>query len=160
MADQSTTEALWRFSLMVYTRPGVADALICLQDRNGHNVDLVLFALWLGLCEGARLNPAELKRAKAAIEGIDRGVVAPLRQLRRALKADLDPGITALRRRVLALEIAAERYVLARLAVALPSRKRRAGDRRALAEANFRLLLGCDFASDEAKLILKSVMDY
>src|SRR5579871_4176838 len=112
MAEQSAAAALWRFSLMVYSRPGVADALIALQDRDGHNVDLILFALWLGLSEEARLDAAGLERARAAILRIDRDVVAPLRRLRRALRADRDRDVQALRRRVLALEIAAERRVL------------------------------------------------
>jgi uncharacterized protein (TIGR02444 family) len=45
----SENEAFWRFSLAFYERPGVADALIALQDREGFDVNLVLFALWLGI---------------------------------------------------------------------------------------------------------------
>ena len=103
MAAEDAAEALWRFSLMVYSRPDVADALIRLQDRDGHNVNLILYGLWLGLCEGQGLDAAGLGRAKAAIAGIDREVVAPLRRLRRGLKADPDPDVQALRRRVLTL---------------------------------------------------------
>ena len=77
---------------MVYARPGVADALI-LQDRGGHNVNLILFGLALATAEGARLDAAGLARATAAIGGIDRDIVAPLRRLRRALRADPDPDI-------------------------------------------------------------------
>lgn len=156
MAGRSAGEALWRFSLLVYTRPGVADALIRLQDRAGHNVNLILFALWLGLCEGTRLDAAGLERARAAMAGLDRDVVAPLRRLRRALKADRDPDVRALRRRVLALEIAAERRVLARLAGTAPSPAGRAGDRQAFADANLGLVLGGDIGSAEAALILKA----
>ena len=156
--EPAAAEGFWRFSLMVYARPGVAEALIALQDRGGHNVNLMLFALWLGLSEATALDPAGLARAKAAIAGIDRDVVAPLRRLRRALKADPDPDIRALRRRVLALEIAAERRVQSRLATCLP-RGSQAGDRGALAEANLRLILGADFESAEAALVLKLACD-
>jgi uncharacterized protein (TIGR02444 family) len=45
----SEDEAFWCFSLAFYERPGVADALIALQDRDGFDVNLVLFALWLGI---------------------------------------------------------------------------------------------------------------
>ena len=45
----SEDEAFWRFSLVFYERPGVADALIALQDRGGFDVNLILFALWLGI---------------------------------------------------------------------------------------------------------------
>ena len=45
----SQDEAFWRFSLAFYERPGVPDALIALQDRDGFDVNLILFALWLGI---------------------------------------------------------------------------------------------------------------
>lgn len=147
-------EALWRFSLMVYARPGVADALIRLQDRGGHNVNLVLFGLWLGWCGGARLDAAGLARAKAAIAGIDGGVIVPLRRLRRALRADPDLDIRALRRRVLSLEIAAERRVQARLAASAEFGRADNGDRRGLAEGNLRVILRSDVGSEEAALLL------
>ena len=150
-------EAFWRFSLMVYARPGVADALIYLQDNGGHNVNLILYGLWLGLCGATRLDAAALSRAKAAMARLDRDIVTPLRRLRRALKGDPDPDVRDLRRRVLVLEIAAERRVQARLAACAPRRKARAGDRRAVAEANLRLILGTDFASGEAASLYRLI---
>src|SRR5258707_12890741 len=45
----SEDEVFWRFSLAFYERPGVADALVALQDRDGFDVNLVLFVLWLGI---------------------------------------------------------------------------------------------------------------
>src|SRR5580700_6044309 len=45
----SEDEAFWRFSLAFYERPGVAEALITLQDRDGFDINLILFALWLGI---------------------------------------------------------------------------------------------------------------
>jgi uncharacterized protein (TIGR02444 family) len=142
MAGQAAlAESFWRFSLMVYSRPGVADALIRLQDERGHNINLILFALWLGLCEGVRLDDAGLARAKMAIAALDRDVVAPLRRLRRQLKDSPDADIRDLRRRVLALELAAERRVQARLA-AIAAPRHAQGDHRAAAKANLRLILG------------------
>src|ERR1700733_5099731 len=99
-------ESFWRFSLMVYARAGVAEALISLQDRGGHNVNLILFGLWLAVCDGRRLDAAMLARAKTALAPVERKVVAPLRALRRALKGDSDADIEEMRRRVLALELA------------------------------------------------------
>lgn len=160
MTRESAADAFWRFSLMVYGRPGVAHALIRLQDRGGHNVNLVLFGLWLGLCQGAGLDAAGLARAKTAIAAIHRDVVAPLRDLRRALRADPDPDIRALWRRVLALEIAAERRVQARL-VASTRRSRARGDsRHVLTESNLRLVLGADFESEEAVLLRRTIADF
>ncbi len=87
MAGEAAAAAsLWRFSLMLYSRPGVADALIRLQDERGHNVNLILFGLWLGLCEGVRLDTEALARAQATIAPLDRDLVQKLRGLRRQLK--------------------------------------------------------------------------
>jgi uncharacterized protein (TIGR02444 family) len=160
MAGEATTaEGFWRFSLMMYARPGVADALIRLQDQAGYNVNLILFGLWLGLCEGMRLDAASLARANAAILGIDRDVVTPLRRLRRALRSDPASDIQDLRRRVLALELAVERRVQARLAASVGRRHARRGGGPTLAKANLRLILGGDFESAEAAAILKSIAD-
>jgi uncharacterized protein (TIGR02444 family) len=157
MAGQAAlADSLWRFSLMVYSRPGVADALVRLQDERGHNVNLILFALWLGLCQGVRLDDADLARAKVAIAALDRDVVAPLRRLRRQLKDNPDADISDLRRRVLALELAAERRVQARLAAIAPPRPGDA-NRRLLAEANLRLVLGADAASEEGVTVWQAL---
>ena len=57
----SEDEAFWRFSLAFYERPGVADALIALQDCDGFDVNLVLFALWLGVSgRGGRAGMAKV----------------------------------------------------------------------------------------------------
>jgi uncharacterized protein (TIGR02444 family) len=158
MARQdAAAESFWRFSLMVYARPGVAEALIGLQDRAGHNVNLILFGLWLGLCEAVPLDAAGLARAKAAIAPLDRDVVVPLRQLRHTLKDHADPDMRDLRRRVLALELTAERHAQTRLAASIVRRRKQARDRHAIAEANLRLILGGDFASAETALVLRSV---
>jgi uncharacterized protein (TIGR02444 family) len=149
-------EAFWRFSLMLYARPGVAAALIGLQDRAGRNVNLILFGLWLALGRGRQLDAQGLARARAAMARLDRDVVLPLRDLRRALKGDPDPDIEELRRRVLALEVAAERRVQARLAATVAGRAAK-GSRLALAEANLRLILGDDFASAEAAVLREAV---
>src|SRR3954468_3137554 len=93
-------EGFWRFSLALYARPGVAEALIALQDRAGCDVNLILFALWRGAAHGHRLSHAELVKAEAAIAPLRRDVIEPLRRLRRSLKAERDPDIQALRRRV------------------------------------------------------------
>jgi uncharacterized protein (TIGR02444 family) len=58
MTEQAAVASFWRFSLMLYRRPGVAEALIRLQDERGHNANLILFGLWLGLCNGACLDDA------------------------------------------------------------------------------------------------------
>src|SRR5580704_19009550 len=100
-------EALWRFSLALYARPGVAEALIALQDRAGCDVNLVLFALWLGAARGRRVASAELATAATAIAPIGHDIVRPVRQLRRRLKTEPTADLQDLRQRLLALELAA-----------------------------------------------------
>jgi uncharacterized protein (TIGR02444 family) len=153
----AVADSFWRFSLRVYARPGVAELLIGLQDRGGHNINLILLALWLGIGASVRLDAEAFARAKTAMARIDRDVVTPLRQLRRALKDDPDPDVHDLRRRILSLEIAAERRVQARLVASVtPRHGARRGDRNAIAEANLRLILGTDFALEEAALLCRA----
>src|ERR1051326_4222180 len=102
-------EAFWRFSLALYSRPGVAETLIALQERAGLDVNLILFGLWLGAYEARLLSADELLQARAAIAPLTSTAVAPLRQLRRQLKPASDSDLQALRRRVAGLEIEADR---------------------------------------------------
>src|SRR5437763_14635939 len=145
-------EALRRFSLALYARPNVAEALIALQDRAGCEVNLLLFALWLGATRGHRLDPAELTAAAAAITPISGEIVAPLRQLRRRLKPDAAPDAQDLRRRIAGLELAAERRLQHRLAAAV-SQSAATDERAAAAEANLALVLGAEAKSPESAVL-------
>ena len=152
-------EAFWRFSLALYARPGVADALIALQDRAACDVNLILFGLWLGASRGRRLAGGELAAAEAAAAAIGDAAVVPLRRLRRQLKGSADPDLQALRRRVALLEIAAERRVQDRLAAQMSgaSGAPPKGDRRAAARANLALTLGDAAGSPEAGTIFQAL---
>jgi uncharacterized protein (TIGR02444 family) len=149
-------EALWRFSLALYARPGVAEALIALQDRAGCDVNLVLFALWLGAVRGRRLAPAQLAAAATAIAPIGLEIVRPARQLRRRLKTEPAADLKDLRRRLLALELAAERRVQDRLA-ATATAPFAEGDRGAAAEANLAVALGAEAQSPEAAVLRQAL---
>jgi uncharacterized protein (TIGR02444 family) len=146
--------ALWRFSLALYARPRVAAALLALQDHAGRDVNLMLYALWLGAVRGCRLEPAALHAAEEAIAASAEAIAA-LRGLRRRLRAAEDPRSQGLRRRLLALELAGERSVQARLAtgVASPPDAAPAGDALAQATANFDLYLGADRNRPEAAIV-------
>lgn len=152
-------EAFWRFSLAFYARPGIPDALIALQDRAGFDVNLMLFALWRGAVHGQRLQASELRAAAAAVAPLRREVVGPLRDLRRRLKTVGDAGIWALRRRVLGLELAAERAAQSRLAALLAAAQSEA-DRCAAAEANLLLYLGAEAESAEAAVLCRGLQDF
>jgi uncharacterized protein (TIGR02444 family) len=153
MAD--TGEAFWRFSLALYARPGAAPALIALQDRSGRDVNLMLFALWVGAVRGFRLAAADLAAAEAASIDLRRPIVEPLRGLRRQLKDDPDPDLQEMRRRVLMLELGAERRVQQRLAASLPADASpvQPDTRLVAAEANLALYLGAEDRSAEADLV-------
>lgn len=115
-AQSPDEDALWRFSLAFYALPGVAPALIALQDRDGLDVNLMLFALWLGISGRGRLNKDELRAADRAVSTIRTEVVAPLRALRRRLKQSPDADVQRLRENIKALELSAEKLVQTRLA--------------------------------------------
>ena len=112
----SDDEALWRFSLAFYDRPGVPDALIVLQDRDGFDVNLILFALWLGISGRGQLGGHALAAAKQAAGTLRIEIVEPLRSLRRKLRNHPDGDVQRLREGVKALEIAGEKLVQERLA--------------------------------------------
>ena len=152
-------EAFWRFSLAFYARPGVAEALIALQDRAGCDVNLILFALWRGMAHGHRLDHDELSAAETATTPLRRDIIEPLRRLRRGLKADNDPDIQALRRRIGALELAAERRAQSRLAATIvePAADR---DRNAAAQANLALSLGAGAQSSEAGVLRQALGEF
>ena len=157
--NEAAGEALWRFSLALYARPDVAGALIAIQDRAGSDVNVILFGLWLGVTKGRLLGTAELAAAEAAAAPINELGVAPLRRLRQKLKPAADPAIQAMRQRIAGLEIAAERWVLHRLAASLPGAAHIApeGGPIGAAEANLALALGDESGSPEADVVRRAL---
>ena len=142
--ELSDSEALWRFSLAFYARPSVSEALIALQDRAGCDVNLMLFALWLGVSGRSPLTKEELAIADRIARPIGTDIVEPLRALRRKLRPDPDTDVQRLREGIKALELAAEKVIQDRLGrAARPA----FGDtdpaaRAAAAHANLALYLG------------------
>jgi uncharacterized protein (TIGR02444 family) len=113
-------EAFWRFSLVFYSRPGVADALLRLQDRDGCDINLMLYALWCGAVRRTRLDAADFAAAEAIAAPLRDAIMAPVRDLRRRLKPATETDTQELRSKVAALEFAAERRVQYRLADLMP----------------------------------------
>jgi uncharacterized protein (TIGR02444 family) len=123
--------------------------LIALQDRDGCDVNMVLFALWSGAVGRRRLGHADVAAAQSAIARLATDIVAPLRRLRRALKPAPDADFQELRQRVLGLEIAAERAVQRRLVATLTAWNVpvTVDDRGAAAAANLAACLGAEAAA-------------
>ncbi len=113
---QTAVRELWSFSRNFYERPGVATALITLQDEAGLDVNLVLFAVWLGVSGRGLLTKRKLKTAERAVHSMRAEVIEPLRGFRRRLRSLVDDDIQRLRERLKAVEIEAEEAAQLRLA--------------------------------------------
>ncbi|MGO1077550.1 TIGR02444 family protein [Inquilinus sp. CA228] len=115
---------LWRFAQRVYSQPGVAQACLALQQRFDADVNLLLFAAWLG-AERATPLPAPLARqAQQRVAAWHDEIVRPLRAVRQRMKTGPKPapsGATeALRDALKAVEIGSERIELALLETIAP----------------------------------------
>lgn len=103
---------LWDWALEVYARQPVAEACLQLQDAHGQNVPYLLWAAWMGQ-EG---RSADLKGAAKIMRQWDAEVGAPLRGVRRALKAPRpmvdEAAKESLRDAVKAVELRGERVLM------------------------------------------------
>jgi len=149
------SDALWSFSLAFYGRPDVADALVALQDKAGLNVNLALFAIWVGLSGRGRLDAQRIGMAERAVHPIEIELIRPLRALRRQLKPVPDPDVQALRDRIKGIEIDAEKFAQTKLAaIAGPISKRDPSARLADAEANLLGYLGAEHQSGSPATVI------
>lgn len=155
---EGDSAAFWRFSLALYARPGVAEALIALQDRAGLDVNLILFGLWVGVRHGCELGRVGFAAAAEAVVELN-GIVRNIRALRQQLGGAADNDVRRLRGTVLRLELAAERQVQRRLAACFvaASLPHATGHRRFAAEANLARCLGDESGSPEAALLRRSL---
>jgi len=103
--------AIWEWVLGAYSRPGVPQACLTLQDAHGQNTSFLLWAVYAEVKDAALL-----ARAAEVTRAWDRTALVPLRDVRRALKPPLPPlpdrAREALREEVKGLELAAERLLL------------------------------------------------
>ena len=103
--------SLWDWASAAYTRPGVKDTCLALQDKHGQNVPFLLWAAWARTTDPARLKSAA--RSARAWEG---ATVALLRAARRNLSVQAPPvgdaGREALRDQVRSAELGAEQLIL------------------------------------------------
>lgn len=157
----SEDEAFWRFSLAFYECPGVAEALIALQDRDGFDVNLILFALWFGISGRGALGVDALAAAQHAAGALRSEIVEPLRSLRRKLRHHPDGDIQKLREGVKALELAGEKLVQERLARLAGTACAKPCSRswRAAAHANLALYLGVEGIGAREATVLEEALD-
>jgi uncharacterized protein (TIGR02444 family) len=114
---------LWDWAVAAYDAPGVADACLALQDRHEQNAPLLLWSAWIA-ATGRKPDEETLEAACDTARAWDSVVVAPLRAVRRTLKApvpDIDDGPReSVRNRIKALELEAERRLLEALEALAP----------------------------------------
>lgn len=124
VASDSAHQSLWAWALTAYRAEGVSDACLGLQDLNGQNVPLLLWSAWAAT-SGRALDEETIEAGCDAARAWDRVAVTPLRAMRRTLKLPVpdidDAAREALRDQVKAVELAAERHLLAGLGALTPT---------------------------------------
>jgi uncharacterized protein (TIGR02444 family) len=106
---------LWNFALALYARPGVETACLAAQDA-GADVCLLLCGAWLD-GRGTRFQ-ADCASALRKLAGERQAnLIEPLRNARQQLRepASREPELERLRKRIKAMELAAERQLLEQL---------------------------------------------
>ena len=120
---EADTDKFWDWALKAYAAPGVQEACLQLQDGVGQNVPLLLWAGWIA-ATGRVLDEDSIEGACDSARAWDAAAVSPLRTLRRTLKntnPDIDNAAReSLREAVKAVELAAERHLMAGLEALAP----------------------------------------
>jgi uncharacterized protein (TIGR02444 family) len=124
MSQEARHTSLPVFALDLYAGDGIASRCLSWQDDLGVDVTVLLMAAWAG-ARGRVLSLEDVAQACSGIEPWRTQVVAPLRQMRRRLKAALGPvsveDATALRETIKAAELESEMIALRTLAACCPS---------------------------------------
>ena len=124
-ANEISTDSLWNYAVETYSRPGVQEVCLLLQDAAQVDVNVLLAALYGTYVSGACVEAGLIERMDAAVRAWREEVVLPLRHIRRTMKNGARIGAEgdaeALRTSVKAIELQAERIELAVLAVVLQS---------------------------------------
>jgi uncharacterized protein (TIGR02444 family) len=112
---------IWEWVLEAYGRAGVPQACLRLQEAFGQNTSFLLWAV-----HAETTDAGLLARGAEAARAWDRTALAPLRDVRRALKPPLPPfddgAREAFRERVKELELASERLLMETLEGLSPDR--------------------------------------
>ncbi|MCB1671258.1 MAG: TIGR02444 family protein [Gammaproteobacteria bacterium] len=133
----------WDFSIGYYSRPGVADVCLQLQDERGLDVNLLLLCLWYGQFRGI-LSTQQLDPLLEFSDSWSANVVTPLRLVRRWIKTVTgiaqppEAGLLELREQVKKLELQAEQLQQDRLQELL-SAERTTSDNTGVEAAEFNL---------------------
>ena len=91
MALSFPDHPFWNFSIRTYSKAGVAEACLALQERHDADVNVLLYCLWIAGRRDGRLTRARLAGLLERIAPWRDRVVLPLRRLRDLLKAWTPP---------------------------------------------------------------------
>ena len=97
----------WRFSLAVYSRAGVAEECLALQEKAGADVNVLLFCAWTGT-QAIVLSRDDIEQALRLVVAWQDNVVRPLRGVRQSMKVLDHHESESFRTRVKSMEIEAE----------------------------------------------------
>lgn len=115
---------LWDWSVRVWASDGVQNAGLDLQDAQGQNLPLLLWAAWCAQT-GRAPDADDIEAACDTARVWQETTVAPLRAIRRQLKTRIpdfdDDDREAVRVQVKAIELDAERRLLAALEALAPA---------------------------------------
>ena len=115
---------LWDWSVRVWASDGVQNAGLDLQDAQGQNLPLLLWAAWCAQT-GRAPDADDIEAACDTARVWQETTVAPLRAIRRQLKTRIpdfdDDDREAVRAQVKAIELDAERRLLAALEALAPA---------------------------------------
>jgi uncharacterized protein (TIGR02444 family) len=102
----------WDFSLKTYAQPGVADALLTMQNSHDADVNMLLYCAWHAASGRGELLPEHIARLDVRIEPWRTAIIMELRDLRELIKNDAVftqlPGSRQTRGKVLEAELAGE----------------------------------------------------
>ncbi|GER00721.1 hypothetical protein JCM17845_13440 [Iodidimonas gelatinilytica] len=110
MTDKDA-EAFWEFSLSLYGKDGVAPACLALQDKQGADVNILLYLCYLVVTGHRLLDRSDMAVLMEKTDEIRSTVLAPMRALRRRLKtmAASNPMLEPVYRTAKDAELAAEK---------------------------------------------------
>ncbi|MGH9696093.1 MAG: TIGR02444 family protein, partial [Bryobacteraceae bacterium] len=86
MTELVLDNPFWRFSLAIYSTPGISAECLALQETIGIDVNLLLFCAWVGAEHQIKLTQTELDEFSATVHSWHEQVIVPLRRARQALK--------------------------------------------------------------------------
>lgn len=111
-------ETFWEFACRVYEREEVAPLCLQLQDLYGLDVNVLLFVLWCDHQGEGVTSPEFWEDLASYSQNWQKGIVKPIRSVRRQLKAQISSGdshLEELRRSVLQVELQAESEQISQL---------------------------------------------